>query len=168
MDLNQTNSKSSCTFGPRFWKAFVDDRWLVVSTNPFEKYAQTKMEINLPQIIFGVKIKTKLSCHHLDEGDCHTWYTKKIKKYIFIYPKRIENFLFRWHIWEGCLLTSPEQPRLSSDAHFSRRSSFFFLLFVFGSFKNQDMLGCPRKLGSMVSNQVGYKLYLQMGYSLGL
>ena len=94
MDLNQTNSKSSCTFGPRFWKAFVDDRWLVVSTNPFEKYAQTKMEINLPQIIFGVKIKTKLSCHHLDEGDCHTWYTKKIKNIYFCSPPPPKIYLF--------------------------------------------------------------------------
>ena len=38
--------------------------YLVVSTNPFEKYAQIKMGINLPPI-FGVENKKYLSCHHL-------------------------------------------------------------------------------------------------------
>ena len=64
----------------------------------------------------------------------HWIYQKNKTIYIYIYPKRIENFLFRWHTWEGCLLTSPEQPR-SLRMHTFLGVRRFFFVFRFGSFK---------------------------------
>ena len=97
----------------------------------------------------------------------HVIYQKNKNRYFYI-SKTHRKLPFPVTHLGGMPFNVTRAAALSSDAHFSRRSSFFLFVFRFGSFKNQDMLGCPRKLGSMVSNQVGYKLYLQMGYSLGL